>query len=199
MGNVYKPSDDTWLLIETLEKRKPRGYTCLDLGSGTGILGLYALLNGYCRRVVFIDIDEDAVESTRRSIELNNVGGGIVVQTDAYVLREGSFDLALANPPYLPSEEETSHDVAVNGGLEGWETVVYFIEYASKALRARGLLYLVYSSLTKPEVVMMALKVNGFKLNYALHKHFFFEVLYSVECVKLATDQTSTCRDRRRC
>jgi release factor glutamine methyltransferase len=188
VGNVYKPSDDTWLLIETLEKRKPRGYTCLDLGSGTGILGLYALLNGYCRRVVFIDIDEDAVESTRGSVELNNVGGGIVVQTDTYVLREGSFDLVLANPPYLPSEEGAPHDVAVDGGLEGWETVVYFIEYASKALRTGGLLYLVYSSFTKPEVVMTALKANGFKLNYALHKHFFFEELYSVECVKLATD-----------
>jgi release factor glutamine methyltransferase len=64
IGEVYRPSEDSWLLVSLLSERKPSGNICLDLGSGSGIIGLYALLNGFCDRVVFVDIDEDAVKST---------------------------------------------------------------------------------------------------------------------------------------
>lgn len=185
VGDVYRPSDDTWLIIDTIENRNPRGDLCLDLGSGSGVLGLFLLLNNLCRRVVFVDISEDAVESTKLNTLLNNVMHlSLIVLSDEKTLRERSIDVVLSNPPYLPIRDPGRVDIAVEGGLEGYETVLYFIEYASEVLVNRGLFYLVYSSLSRPEYIVDQLGKRGFNIEYSNSRRFFFETIYVVECVK---------------
>lgn len=185
MGDVYRPSDDTWLLINVLEKRRPRGSLCVDLGAGSGVIGLFALLNGLCGKIVFIDIMEDAAETTSLNIRLNNLSQwGIIVLSDSVSVHENLVEVVFANPPYLPAHESTYLDPATEGGMEGYEVALYFIDYAKTSLTRNGLLYLVYSSLSKPEVVLKHLVESGFKINYVEHKHFFFETIYVVECVK---------------
>ncbi|MEM0001383.1 MAG: methyltransferase [Desulfurococcaceae archaeon] len=185
MGNVYRPSDDTWLLINTLEKRKPRGDLCIDLGAGSGVLGLFALLNELCIRVVFIDIMEDAVETISLNIQLNDVSSrSIIVLSDGVIVHEEYAEIVFANPPYLPVHDPMYLDPATGGGLEGYEAILYFIDYAKSSLKKNGLLYLVYSSLSKPSVVLKYLRKSGFKVKYTESKHFFFETIYVAECVK---------------
>jgi len=185
LGDVYRPSDDSWMIINALFERKQRGDLCVDLGSGSGVLGLYALLNGFCQRVVFIDIAEDAVETTRLNIVENNAWMSIVVQGDGSVIREFSIDIVFANPPYLPAFKGVVEDIATEGGIEGYEAILEFIDYAWLMLKNNGVLFLVYSSLSKPEVVVRHLEVKGFKIKYSHTKNFFFETLYLVECVKI--------------
>ncbi|MEM4482231.1 MAG: methyltransferase [Desulfurococcaceae archaeon] len=185
MGDVYRPSDDSWLLTAVLDVRNLRGEICIDLGAGSGVLGIYALLNSICERVVLVDIDENAVNSVEQNLHLNGVHHfGIPVLSDTTFIREGSVDMVLANPPYLPAYDPLNLDVATEGGPLGFEKVLYFIEYAKKALRPGGRLILVYSSLSSPDIVEEHIIKSGFKVVFTIKKEFFFETLFSVECVK---------------
>ena len=61
----------------------------MDLGAGSGVLGIYTLLNKICKRVVFVNIDEDAVYTTKQNTEINNVNPySIIALSDNIVLRE---------------------------------------------------------------------------------------------------------------
>ena len=157
----------------------------MDLGAGSGVLGIYTLLNKICKRVVFVNIDEDAVYTTKQNTEINNVNPySIIALSDNIVLREGSMDILLPNPLYLPVYDTKQLDVATEGGIEGYETILYSIEISRHVLRNNGKLYLVYSSLSKPNAIHDYLVKQGFKLNKIKTKY-FFEILFGVERVKL--------------
>jgi release factor glutamine methyltransferase len=185
-GEVYRPSDDTWLLLEVFESGHVSGDLCVDLGCGSGILGIYALLSGRCRRVVFVDLHEDAVKTTSYNVVLNGVDVlSIVIQSDACYplpIRRSSADIVLANPPYLPSQEGFQ-DITTNGGVEGYEKVLCFIRASTDVLKPRGRLYLVYSSLSKPEIIRSQLECLGYRVNRERSKSFFFESLIALEGV----------------
>lgn len=68
----------------------------LDLGCGTGLLGVLARRAG-CARLVLSDIDEDALRSTRRVLDLNGVTDAEVIASDLIAAIDGPFDVMLAN------------------------------------------------------------------------------------------------------
>jgi ribosomal protein L11 methyltransferase len=73
------------------------GAAVLDVGCGTGVLGLAALHLG-AGRVVAFDMDPDALETTRANAALNGVSDRIsVFLGDVHALRSDRFDLILAN------------------------------------------------------------------------------------------------------
>jgi len=187
LENVYEPSDDTWLLLELLSGEIGNRYDlCMDLGCGTGILGLYLLKNDVCRRVVFIDKNPYATLNTMINLIVNNVSHrGLIIHGDeaGEFLREGIFDLVVANPPYLPGESRDLLDEALISGIEGYEIVNLFIQYAYKTLKINGKLYIVYSTLSKPDVIEPLLNkyFNTYKWGT---KRFFYETIIAVGACK---------------
>jgi precorrin-6B methylase 2 len=93
-GTGAHPS--TRLVLEVLVARITGGERVLDVGCGSGILGLSALRLG-ASRVVGVDIEAPAVESTRRNAALNNLGPQVEATTAPLGLLEGVFDVVLAN------------------------------------------------------------------------------------------------------
>jgi ribosomal protein L11 methyltransferase len=72
------------------------GCRVLDVGSGSGVLGILALrLGAEC--VVAIDIAEAAVEATAANAARNGVADHLEVSSTPIEQLEGSFDLVLAN------------------------------------------------------------------------------------------------------
>ncbi len=65
----------TRLCLEALEKKPPLGLRVVDLGCGSGVLGLAALGLG-AKEVLAVDIDSLAVSSTRKNVELNKFALG---------------------------------------------------------------------------------------------------------------------------
>uniref|UniRef100_A0A7C4D6C1 Methyltransferase n=1 Tax=Staphylothermus marinus TaxID=2280 RepID=A0A7C4D6C1_STAMA len=187
--NVYEPSEDTWFLLDIIEKRlvggKQRFVNCIDLGCGTGVLGLYLLVNNICERVFFIDSSFVALENTFENILLNNVlNKSILINTDVADLKLiNVFDLVVANPPYLPGKPSDLYDTALLTGINGFETIVSFIETSYRLLRKHGLLYLVYSSLSRINVVENTLN-KKFKVINKFSKKFFLEELYVIEALR---------------
>ncbi len=107
------PRPETELLIETaLEFFKASGRTpkhILDLGTGTGCIGITLAASWTGATTVLTDIDPGALEVARKNIArlLNDNCRVHVVCSDWFggISREFKFDLITANPPYVSREE----------------------------------------------------------------------------------------------
>ena len=67
----------------------------LDMGTGTGVLGIAMALRG-AQEVVAIDIDEFSVKNAKENFALNNINNVSVLLGDASVI-EGEFHTIVAN------------------------------------------------------------------------------------------------------
>ena len=93
-GNGEHPS--TRLLVEELSARITGGERVLDVGCGSGVLGLCAIGLG-AAHVVAVDIDPDAVESTRRNAALNGMDRRMEATLAPLDAIGGVFDVIVAN------------------------------------------------------------------------------------------------------
>lgn len=89
--------ETTSLMIHYLTEQRLEGKRVLDMGSGTGILGILALKQG-ADHLTAIDIDRWAYENIIENAQLNSVYIAEALQGDASSLQgKGPFDLVLAN------------------------------------------------------------------------------------------------------
>ncbi|MDL2274226.1 50S ribosomal protein L11 methyltransferase [Oscillospiraceae bacterium OttesenSCG-928-G22] len=105
----------TRLMLGYVEAAAREGLTVLDIGCGSGILSISALLLG-ARSAVAIDIDPEAANVARRNAERNGVPAdryrtlaGNILEDNPFVAQGEAFDLVFANIiadvilPLLPS------------------------------------------------------------------------------------------------
>ena len=77
------------------------GMRVLDLGCGSGLVGILAARLCGEENVVMCDIDPLAVEIAARNAARNGVGGVKAVVSDGLsAVGDAGFDLILSNPPY---------------------------------------------------------------------------------------------------
>lgn len=89
--------ETTALMIRMLLKENVEGMRVLDMGCGTGVLGIIAVKKG-ALMVTSIDIDEWAYNNTLENIELNGVAGFTVLKGGAEQLEgDEEYDLIMAN------------------------------------------------------------------------------------------------------
>ena len=89
--------ETTRLCLETCEKYMKEGDRILDVGCGSGILGIAALLTG-ASTAVGVDIDATAVRTAAENAELNGVSDRFAAICGSFTEQvEGKFDIVLAN------------------------------------------------------------------------------------------------------
>ncbi len=89
--------ETTKLVLQLLDKHIKNAKSVLDVGSGTGVLGIAASLLG-AEHVVGIDNDEWCIENGLENIELNNVQSKVEVKlAEIDSVKDEPFDLILAN------------------------------------------------------------------------------------------------------
>ena len=87
--------ETTALCLEWLDGAEPRGLHVLDVGCGSGILSIAALVLG-AESVDGVDIDPQALTASRRNADDNAVGERLRVSQDLAEFA-GEYDLVLAN------------------------------------------------------------------------------------------------------
>jgi putative methylase len=76
------------------------GARVLDLGAGTGKIGIGAVLAG-ASRATLVDVDGDALRVARENAERVGVLGRVeLVRCDVREFRGGRFDVTIMNPPF---------------------------------------------------------------------------------------------------
>ncbi len=89
--------ETTKLVLQLLDKHIKNAKRVLDVGSGTGVLGIAASLLG-AEKVVGIDNDEWCIENGVENIELNGVQSKVEVRlTEISGVNDDPFNLILAN------------------------------------------------------------------------------------------------------
>lgn len=88
--------ETTSMMVETILENDLEYKNVLDMGCGTGILGILASMKG-AKKVTAIDIDEWSFNGSNENAALNNIKNIEVKQGDAGLLGNEKFDIILAN------------------------------------------------------------------------------------------------------
>jgi ribosomal protein L11 methyltransferase len=88
--------ESTRLVLRELDRRIRGGESVLDVGCGSGILAVAALLLG-ARRARCLDVDPDAVEVARENARANRVTSRLTAATTDVAAQRGTFDVVVAN------------------------------------------------------------------------------------------------------
>ncbi len=185
MEGVYKPAEDSYLLLEEAEKRLEASTgTVIEVGSGTGIVAV-GLASTLCVEVVAIDILPQAATNTLINARKAGVQHLVhVIEGDLISsLRPGACGVLLFNTPYLPVDErESPEGWAWSGGRGGVEEALRLVAQAME--RGCRRMLLVSSSLADLDALERGLERAGYKCRIACSKHFFFEDIVLLEAEK---------------
>jgi len=123
----------------------------LEIGTGSGCIAIALALAFPDSRVVAADLMADALEVARLNVERHGVAERVeLVQSDLFRQIDGSFDLIVSNPPYVPEGEaaqwppEYSHEplIALTSGVDGLDSSRRILQDAARYLTAGGMLAL---------------------------------------------------------
>jgi HemK-related putative methylase len=134
-----------WLWAESyilggVVKRTPRK-RAIDLGTGSGVHAILA--SDHCERVVAVDINPRALEFAPFNAALNGAANVEFVLGDIFDSVDSTFDLLLANPPYLPDQSAEAGDNFWSGGVSGSDILRRIIQDLPTRLDQDGTAYII--------------------------------------------------------
>ncbi|KAG6494869.1 methyltransferase N6AMT1-like [Zingiber officinale] len=175
---VYEPCDDSFALVDALLadrkhliEQRPR--LCMEVGCGSGyvISSLAIMLSELGNGVNYFatDINQDAAEATRATLEAHGLHAEIVVTDIASGLQKnlaGMVDVVVVNPPYVPTSEEEVGCKGITaswaGGYSGRSVIDRILPVADELLSQKGWLYMVTLTANNPSQICRLMKQKGY-------------------------------------
>ena len=117
----------------------------LDLGTGSGCIGLTLAKEEPKMDLTISDISHDALEMAKKNQELLKTHVHLV-QSDLFDQLSTTFDIIVSNPPYIPDNEtvgktvDKEPDVALYGGKLGVDFYEKILTNAKTFIHQRGLI-----------------------------------------------------------
>jgi len=173
---VLIPRPETEVLVDEIlkwtEMTAPTDPVALDIGTGTGAIGLSLACEGYFTHVTMTDIVEVALEVARRNRNAAALDDMVDLRKGSLFepLKEGEvFDVIVSNPPYVAEVDEAALEPEVRdweprealfSGDDGLDLIRQVIGEARKHLKEGGLLALEVGS-DQTKVVAGLLEERG--------------------------------------
>ncbi|CEZ20180.1 Release factor glutamine methyltransferase [Candidatus Methylopumilus planktonicus] len=170
--HVLIPRADTETLIETALSKINAGdhFDILDLGCGTGIIGITIALERSLSKVTLVDQSEDAIQNTKENQMLHQVSNIMIQKSDWFsALDQTRFDVILSNPPYLEDKDphlsqglENEPLDALVSGPTGIEAIQYIIENAKNHIKPLGWLFIEHGY-NQAKILQDLFEKNGYQ------------------------------------
>lgn len=178
--SVYEPSEDTWLLEESIRRLRGVGLG-IEVGCGSGYIA--DALSSRSREVVAIDIDPGALMRARQV--LGSRANIHLIQSDCLgcMRSDAAVDVVVSNPPYLPDDEEM-RDSTIHGGPSGAEIALRILEQSRRYIERGGRALIVSSSLGGVERIRNWAAANGLSLSVTASRRIFFEEIMVLEITR---------------
>ncbi len=145
---VLVPRPESELLVEVVLKNIEShigAVSVVDLGAGSGALTLAIATEAPNTHVIAVEKDPAAVEWLRKNVSRIDETVRILESDVATALDGVKCDVVIANPPYIPNNQELPKDVAEHepsvalfGGPDGMDIPRQFIEAAARLLKSGG-------------------------------------------------------------
>ena len=139
------------VLLSDFAKDIKSGSTVIDLGTGTGIIGLLVLAKTSAKNVVGIEVQTEVAEMALRSIKLNNLENKFkIINCDIKNVLENvkreEFDVVVTNPPYkkINTGGKNENEKKLISRHEILADVFDFIKTSKQVLKDKGILYMVH-------------------------------------------------------
>lgn len=139
------------VLLSDFAKEIKSGSKIIDLGTGTGILGILLSAKTQNTQIVGVEIQEEVAKMAQKSILLNHLENRFtIICENINHLKEryepGLFDAIVTNPPYkkLGTGATNEVDKKLISRHEVSATLEDFIAISSYLLKDRGNLYMVH-------------------------------------------------------
>ncbi len=139
------------VLLSDFSKEIPTGSTVLDLGTGTGILGILLCGKTKLSKIYGIDVQEEVCQMAQRSVKLNNLEDRFEIINDNIknlntIFENCSIDAIVSNPPYKKDNSGLKNESQIKliSRHEITASLEDFIEISSKLLKDNSSLYMVH-------------------------------------------------------
>jgi release factor glutamine methyltransferase len=162
---VLVPRPESELLVQSVldHCEKISGIvSVVDLGSGSGALALSISTENPRTRVIAVEKDPAAIEWLKKNVSRINEQVRIVESDVVDALEGVSCDVVIANPPYVPDNQELPRDVADHepsialfGGPTGLDIPGRFIDTAARLLKSGGFFALEHTEDQGPAIASL--------------------------------------------
>jgi release factor glutamine methyltransferase len=150
--DVLTPRADTETVVELVLRDFPEhmAFSVLDLGVGSGAMLLAILADRPAAKGLGVDISEEALAVARENAANLDLEGRVALLRGDWTfgLGDASFDLVVANPPYIASDEIETLDpevrdheprMALDGGPDGLDAYRLLAPEILRVLKPGGL------------------------------------------------------------
>ena len=172
--DIYEPSEDTFLTIDTAKEliNISKDITILDMGTGTGIIGLYLSTLSNVKEVVLADRLDEALELAKKNYYLNK---GLVkanlrfVKSNLFSNIKDKFDIIVFNTPYIPCNRLEIRKFGIIayswcGGNDGSRVAIRFLNKVNDYINKDSYIILTTSSIANQAKINSAIKRNNLKI-----------------------------------
>ncbi len=182
---IPRPETEEWCynLIEQLKKLPKKNIKILDLCTGSGCIALALAKALPEAQVTGTDISDDALALAKKNAKHNNILNATFITSDVYgrVPKESTFDLIVANPPYIaeteweqlsPMVKKWEDRQALVANQEGLAIIRRIIDKAHTFLIPNG----EFQKLGIPQLVIEIGYLQGDSVKYLMEKAGFKNV-----------------------
>ena len=134
-----------------------KSWDVLDIGTGSGAIGVSIAKLGRKCNVTMTDISKQALNIAKNNARVNGVDKSVkIIEGDLFAPVSGrfgnkKFDMIISNPPYIPTDEIgelqveiKDHEplIALDGGVDGLDTYRRIAKDVGNYLKKKGVLML---------------------------------------------------------
>jgi len=161
-NKVLVPRPETETLVQNiLETFDSKQIKVLDLGTGSGAIGLSLAKERTNWEVVCSDMSLEAIKVTKKNMLTNSLNISLVNSNWLAAFKDECFDLIVSNPPYInPSDPRVLSDglkfepiEALVSDCGGFKDIEQIVKESSKTLNNSGYLFLEHGYDQSDEVV----------------------------------------------